>query len=740
MFHPSRRAVVAAGLAAGAIACTGLPAPRASADGGRLTGPPGTTDDPDLVFHTSFEDPTETVWLSDSTTFDTNEHITGLSSLKYTRTNVDSYTIVKHPVPFEPGKSYQISGFIKTSGINTIPRQGASFALEAYDANGKWIRGAYAVGSVSTEWELRTAVFDQVPANTATLYAAFYIYRKQLGTAWFDEITVRRPTPAVLTTSLRYPNYRGMVIPGETSEIDLSATINLDLVDASTHELRFTLTGGANQVIDQRTVPLAASQTYRHPTSALAIGDHTLQAAIVSTATGAITAESSWPVRKVSSAPASYLDSHGRLIRNGTTHFPIGFYASTVEDSLPDITGTPFNTLLAYRPPTAHELDLAQAAGKQIIYSLAAWYFDTTGAYFRPPELVTEADEVPQITQRVELYRDHPALLAWYLSDELPVDYYGQRMIAHQDAVVAADSAHPTLAVSPTALAPETYQRATDVLGVDNYPVTGQATDDLATPGRLAVAAAQALPNRGQWHVAQYFNWEHYGRVGRFPSRAELRSMCWQYLVAGATGLLIYQAPLMHTDPDHTFDELMSIASDIATEILGRVPVMLATDRVPDITSDDVPGLMWTTRRHDNQDHIVAVSCVTTSTTARFTCPTAMSIDVIDENRQVPVASDGTFTDAMAGLDLHLYRVVPPTFATLADLTRFELEQVAGPGHRGVTSAATHMLERAAMRSTTESTDSLLSAYGDLIREQRGSLLDSDTVDNLVRLANVLTN
>ncbi len=63
------------------------------------------------------------------------------------------------------------------------------------------------------------------------------------------------------------------------------------------------------------------------------------------------------------------------------------------------------------------QMDLADQCGLKVIYSIKDWYF---GLRYCPPDIRSVADEEPKIRERVRAFRDHPALLAWYLNDELP--------------------------------------------------------------------------------------------------------------------------------------------------------------------------------------------------------------------------------------------------------------------------------------------------------------------------------
>lgn len=700
-----------------------------------------TTSDPSIVYQTSFEDSADTSWLTNATTYDTSQFHTGTQSLKYSRTVTTEYIVARHSVPFEVGGTYQVSAFVKTSNLTSpSPGYGAGIALEAFDANGKWIRGAYSVGTNSTEWELRTATYSDIPPGTADLVVSVYIYRGFTGTAWFDELRVAVPSAPVLTTQLNYPSYRGLVIPGDHPRVDLRINVNVDKVDAAAHQVQASILRQAGTVVDQQTFPTSASIPYTYPAANLPAGKLVLRTRLVEIASGVTVAEDSWDIEKLDTAPSWYIDSHGRFIRNGELFFPLGFYASDVAESVADMDGTPFNTILAYRPPTTAKLDLAASYNVNVIFAINSFYYDTEGAYYRPPELVTEEDEVPVIINTVNQYKDHPALLAWYMSDELQVDYFGPRMIKHQQAVAQTDNRHPTLTVNPLVEIPEVYMRCTDVLGVDNYPLYGKPNDDLAAPGRLARDAVEALPRRGMWHVAQSFDWTYYGRDGRSPTREELRSMCWQYVIEGATGLLLYQLPLMHRDPDVPFEVLMGDATAVADQIVSLLPVVLSIEPTPQVTSNAAATLNWTVRSRDNYDYVLAVSNVREGQNATFTAPTAMTVDVVGEGRSVPVSSDGSFTDNFAGLALHIYRMSPPSFASLADLTIAELDKYGASGGEAVGIACERLLAQAKQAESNDrgAAAQLVAAYRRLIGNQQGNTLSADQVANLLPLAAAL--
>jgi hypothetical protein len=83
---------------------------------------------------------------------------------------------------------------------------------------------------------------------------------------------------------------------------------------------------------------------------------------------------------------------------------------------------------MPYGSPNRQQMDLAHKHGLKVIYSIKDWYAGSEGC---PPSIRTVADEEPQVRSRVREFCNHPALLAWYLNDELSQEFLAQ-LEAHQ--------------------------------------------------------------------------------------------------------------------------------------------------------------------------------------------------------------------------------------------------------------------------------------------------------------------
>ena len=212
-------------------------------------------------------------------------------------------------------------------------------------------------------------------------------------------------------------------------------------------------------------------------------------------------------------------------------------------------------------------MDLAQQYGLKVIYSVKDWYAGSTHGARR--SIKTEADEEPLVREAVRQFRDHPALLAWYLNDELPQKFM-PRLEAHQRWVAEEDPQHPTWVVLYQVREVGDYIRTFDVIGSDPYPIGRQ-------PGVHGGGVDQSRPfrqvesARPMWQVPQAHNWGNYEEAdkkkGRTPSYAEKRSMAWQCICEGATGLVFYSWFDVKRNPDVPFETQWQDLKRIAAEI-----------------------------------------------------------------------------------------------------------------------------------------------------------------------------
>jgi hypothetical protein len=213
------------------------------------------------------------------------------------------------------------------------------------------------------------------------------------------------------------------------------------------------------------------------------------------------------------------------------------------------------------------------------------------------------SERMKRLKDEISTFRDHPALLAWYISDEpngwnIPPDTLRQIF----SLVREADPWHP---VSMVFMAPfieaKQYSEACDIVMADPYPVprypVGMAGD---VAGQLRTAFSGKKP---VWMAVQSFGggeiWE------REPTVGELRSMTWQSIVKGATGIQYFVRQGSSFFPKAV--SAWSECSTMAMEVAELTPWLLSSEAAPAVESGS-SNILTTSRVHKGRLLVIAVN------------------------------------------------------------------------------------------------------------------------------------
>lgn len=271
-----------------------------------------------------------------------------------------------------------------------------------------------------------------------------------------------------------------------------------------------------------------------------------------------------------------------RLTVDGKPFFPLGLYASVLRPPVVRrFAEGPFNCILPYNRPSKSQLDHCADLRIKVIYPINKEYAGWRSA---PREIRTEADEIPFLNRMLAPVKDHPALLAWYVYDELSVAY-APRLRARRDWLEAFDPNHPVYGVMNAPLQMGEYVGTADAYGTDPYPVPSHPLRKVYDDTRVVRKALG--PRRPLWQVPQAFSWAGCGRKnGRFPTATELRSMVWQAVAGGADGLIGYA---FHNIVDRQTGEPLGdgtnwrIVCEAFAEVRRFVPVLLSDGVPPEV-------------------------------------------------------------------------------------------------------------------------------------------------------------
>ena len=483
------------------------------------------------------------------------------------------YKFPSAPVPFEEGMRYEYSAWVRTEDLSGGK---ANLCMEWQDADGKWMNGSYQVGPGGTsDWTQLRGVTPPMPPTAKSVHVAFYVSRGALGRAWFDDVMVR-PATRPFFGGLFSSAYRDVAAGGMVS---FRAAANL--AEHPGAAVRFSYTGSDGAL---RNVPATRSgpdgAVLEIDVADLALGTHRVRCEIAD-AGGARLGGGELVFTRVAQLPSrrTWIDGRRRAIIDGQPFFPIGMYMGEMEeDTFAPFLSSPFNCIMPYKEPNAEQLDICLSNGIKVVYPLnSVWPWHK----YRPKGVDTDDAAQAYVERVVGERKDHPAILAWYCNDEIPLERLPQ-LRERQRLLERIDPDHPTWTVLYQYGEVRNYYDTFDIVGADPYPVPASPIGNVATWTRTVDAEVMGL--KPLWMVPQAFAWEDFGNPGRrFPTREELLNMTWQCVANGANGLVYFTYRLLYKDGAFLSGRWADICA-AAESVRQFVPVLLSDEEPPAVT------------------------------------------------------------------------------------------------------------------------------------------------------------
>lgn len=566
----------------------------------------------------------------------------GTAALVYERTDPAQEPLCRQTVEVQPGGKYRFGVWIKTENVRNGDSGGATLCLEYYK-KGEWVGGEYPPGiSGTNDWTYVEAT-GTVPAGTDKCTLDLYMRPKATGKAWFDDVTITpdsirwilymiRPSMETLPTDngrLLLGSYLdGVTVPApdKISEEDLTCLIQ-------------ARTGGRTQ--GEVAAPVREGRI-TVDVGKLPAGPAKLHATLLDTRHHWILSEQDLPVTVAAatrSVPqnACVIDSRGRAIVQGKPFLPVGLYShdfSTRED-LETIANSPFNCLMPYNslymgfadskltgiPRIREVLDACHERGIKIIFSLKDLY---EGTDFATRETLGIRGVPAIIDKAVTTFRDHPALLAWYINDEMPTTMLDQ-LSARRREVNRLDPYHPTWAVLVSFSELPIYGPTCDVMGVDPYPIRARDSRDMdrvrysmemasravGTPEGMAVWAVPQIMNWGCYDAKARKDRDYYVRNFRDPTEEEMLSMSLLCAIQGAKGFIYYSYSDLtgyinpHAKPD--FQRRWPEVCRVGEVMVSLSPFLLSDRHGPKVSVRNASGKVLAKGFTDNRGRVVVL-------------------------------------------------------------------------------------------------------------------------------------
>ena len=523
----------------------------------------------------------------------------GTSALVYD--NADPklpYAFPSQKIRLEPGQTYRFSAWIRTEGLGPANVHGATLGIEWSDANGRHLGGSYTGGLKGTmDWTRLEGVTTAIPEKAASFRLIPYCTAGCTGKAYFDDMEVvpyERPIVGhILSSAYRNTADRGRVefrvglsVPKKLPTGELKAEFSYEKPDGS----RKTVSAhGLSR--DESRFALAAEEL-KLGRSVVAFRLKAQDGSVLGSAQLSFNRVAKMPSRRV------WIDEHRRTIVDGKPFFPLGMYTGSASRRAEYVNG-PFNCVMPYQAPDAVGMDFYWTNGVMVIYSVKDVY---AGAKHTPKSVTNEDAADSYVQAKVDAFKSHPGLLAWYVNDELVGDGWLGMLTRRRDFLERADPDHPTWAVIYQLQFLREITPTFDVIGTDPYPVPDRPLSMATGWTRKTDGAYFGL--RPMWQVPQAFDWGGYrpespgGPQNRMPTVDEMRSMSWQCIASGANGLVYYSFTAIQKESHGLpFAKAWADICRVGEEVRRYFPVLLSVEPAPAVTGAPVAWGVRTWRK-----------------------------------------------------------------------------------------------------------------------------------------------
>lgn len=276
----------------------------------------------------------------------------------------------------------------------------------------------------------------------------------------------------------------------------------------------------------------------------------------------------------------------GGLIADGLPFFAFGFYCGPAGD-LPEREVTHgFNMIGVYQgnlPDGLAErkryMDRCAQVGVKVQYGVNS----LVGSGHNGDKGLdkTEEEKLALLKSEVLAFKDHPALLSYYINDE--PDGQGRPpaiLEAAYKLIRELDPYHPVSIVFMMPQKANDFRHTMDIAMTDPYPIPGPADKVMEDLTQYAKAYQY---EKSVWLVPQAFGGQE--MWNREPTGAEIRLMTYMGLIGGAKGIQYYVHAPGNLNPQSV--SAWSAASNVAVETAQMTAFLLSADVATEVHADD---------------------------------------------------------------------------------------------------------------------------------------------------------
>ncbi len=263
----------------------------------------------------------------------------------------------------------------------------------------------------------------------------------------------------------------------------------------------------------------------------------------------------------------------GGLIANGLPFFPFGFYCGEV-GNIPEqeVTGG-FNLIGPYQSNLPDGLEKRKAymdrcaeLGVKVQYGVNSLI--GSGHNGAKPDM-TQEERFEILRKEVLAFKDHPALLSWYINDEPAGQGRDPKLMEKTYNIIhKLDPYHPISMVFMMPSKADKYANGMDIAMTDPYPVPKSVTEVQYYVKQLN---GYFKHNKSIWMVPQAFGGSE--MWPREPTAKEIRTMTYLGLIEGIQGVQYFIHTGLNINPQSV--PMWSECRNMAVEFNQMTPFLL---------------------------------------------------------------------------------------------------------------------------------------------------------------------
>jgi len=532
----------------------------------------------------------------------------GTAALVCEKGDPNLYKVALQEIPLKPNTSYRFGCWIRAEKLEGQSadgsEEGAKLAMQFSSAkDGKYLGGQFiwepekpellVKGTTGWKWIESSFITPDEPIKGQLLH---YVKKGVKGKAYFDDAIVEELPPEYLVNLLQ-PKF-------ETLDAGAgSLTLGFDSLPQDTSGLSCLVATADGESKDLKPI---VGKRCELALGKLKPGPATLSVSILDNRRKEILNTQSIPVlvaepRRDLPPNSCAIDGNGRTMLDGAAFMPLGLYVGNVDKQMLErLSASPFNCVMPYcslglkldgsgKSGVAainESLDALDAHKIKCIFSLKdVW----SGSFLGYPNTtwMGAKDEFESVTNAVNAFKGHPAILAWYLADELPWEWRN-RLTDRRRLVNGLDPFHPTWAVYNKSMRLPYFASSCDAIGVDPYPIGAKDSKSMHSVKSFMDAAAAAASTQGGaavWAVPQATCLE------RFPTVEEMRSIALLEAAMGARGFIFYSYGDLWKGVDAaTGDARWADLRKLGEELKSLEPFIMSAAEAPRIAAAVTAG------------------------------------------------------------------------------------------------------------------------------------------------------